>query len=90
MSIRVLETVIRERLGLDPEALGSSALSRTIQARLNSGERIALEEYLELLVSNPHEIESLADRGESQGPDVLFDQRGPIMAFQGLELVRKG
>jgi chemotaxis protein methyltransferase WspC len=61
MSIRVLETVIRERLGLDPEALGSSALSRTIQARLNSGERIALEEYLELLVSNPHEIESLAD-----------------------------
>ncbi len=61
MNIRGVETVISERLGLDPEALGSTVLPRTIQTRLNSGEKFALERYLELLVSNPQEIEALAD-----------------------------
>jgi hypothetical protein len=34
--------------------------------------------------------QSLADGGEAQRADVFFDQRSPIVSFQGLELMRQG
>ncbi len=60
MSIPGVETVICNRLGLDPAALGSSVLPRTIDNRMKANGVTTAERYLELLTADPSEIEALA------------------------------
>jgi chemotaxis protein methyltransferase WspC len=61
MNASGVETVIRERLGLDTAALGPSVLPRTIENRMKAKEETVLESYLRSLTTDPHEIEALAE-----------------------------
>jgi chemotaxis protein methyltransferase WspC len=61
MTMPKVEAVIRERLGLDPAALGPSILPRTIENRMKAEGETGLEAYLERLANKPYEIDILAE-----------------------------
>lgn len=45
MSARAIETMLRERIGLDPSALGMSGVSRAVAARMSECRRHNLDDY---------------------------------------------
>lgn len=60
MSLSEVETFVRDRLGLDPAALGSTVLQRSMDNRMRANGLTTSESYLAFLKTRPDEIESLA------------------------------
>jgi chemotaxis protein methyltransferase WspC len=60
MSLPGIEAVVRDRLGLDPEALGAAALPLAVEKRTNAIGVATTDAYLEVLSSNPAEQIALA------------------------------
>ena len=61
MSLPEIETVVRDRLGLDPEALGATALPRAVDQRMNVIDLATTDDYFALLTSDPAEEGALAN-----------------------------
>jgi chemotaxis protein methyltransferase WspC len=60
MNLLEVEHVIGERLGLDLAALGPAVSPRSIENRMRANRAQSERDYLELLVSQPRELEALA------------------------------
>jgi chemotaxis protein methyltransferase WspC len=60
VSVRAVDTVVRERLGLDPAALGPNALGRAIDARMRAAGVTDLALYAARLVTEAAERDGLA------------------------------
>lgn len=60
MSLLRLESVVRERLGLDPAALGPSVLPRAVNVRMHARSAATTEAYREVLADDTREILALA------------------------------
>jgi chemotaxis protein methyltransferase WspC len=60
VNARVIETVVRERLGLDPEALGPDVLARAVEARMRARGFTDPALYTARLMTEPAERTTLA------------------------------
>lgn len=86
MSVFGVELAIRNKLGLDPAALGASSLPRTIENRMRANALSSAEEYLEFLTATPEEFEALAGElvvSETwffRGGQPLFQRLAQLMA----------
>lgn len=81
MKSQDVETVIRERLGIDPAALGPAVLPRAIENRMKSLDERSLESYLSRLIADSHEMQLLAE--ELVVPETWFF-RGGYSLYQKL------
>ena len=91
MSFFGVELAIRNRLGLDPAALGPSILQRTIESRMRATSVSSVERYLELLSATPEELKALASElvvSETwffRGGFSLFQRLAQLMAERAEE-----
>ena len=60
MTTRAIETVVRERLGLDPAALGPNVLERAVEARMHARGLADAALYTARLITEPAERDALA------------------------------
>jgi chemotaxis protein methyltransferase WspC len=74
MSIAAVATAIREQLGLDPDSLGSFALSEAVNSRVKACGVRTTEAYLKLLAVDAGEREQLA--AELAVPETWFFRGG--------------
>src|SRR5262249_20985117 len=60
MNLLGVETVVRERLGLDPAALGPSVFPRAVETRMRATGITTPEGYVGVLATDPGEADALA------------------------------
>jgi chemotaxis protein methyltransferase WspC len=80
MTPTAVETAVRERLGLEPAALGPSGLTRAVETRVRATRSPSVEAYLPLLLAS---AEANALAGELAIPETWFF-RGGRRLFDGL------
>jgi chemotaxis protein methyltransferase WspC len=73
MSLSDVEFMVRERLGLDPEALGATALPRAVERRIVT-RGVTADNYPALVSADPTEQQALAD--ELVVPETWFFRGG--------------
>ena len=74
MSLTGIEAVVRDRLGLDPEALGAAALPLAVEKRSNAIGVATTDDYLAVVSSDPAEQIALA--AELAVPETWFFRGG--------------
>jgi chemotaxis protein methyltransferase WspC len=74
MSLAGVETVVRTRLGIDPEALGAAALPRAVERRMSATGTATSDDYLALARFDP--AEQLALAAELAVPETWFFRGG--------------
>ena len=61
MSQAAIEALLRQKIGLDPNVIGSSMIARAIQQRLLACELPHIDAYLRQLQTSPQELEALIE-----------------------------
>ena len=61
MQYSVIENLLKEKIGLDPESIGSSSISRVIHRRSVDSGHEDIEEYLKVLMSSEEEMRALIE-----------------------------
>jgi chemotaxis protein methyltransferase WspC len=74
MSLSRVEALVRDRLGLDPEALGTTALARAVEQRMNAIAATTTDDYLEIVTTDLGEQQALA--AELVVPETWFFRGG--------------
>ncbi|MBA4186474.1 MAG: hypothetical protein C0467_00505 [Planctomycetaceae bacterium] len=85
MSLLGVETVVRDRLGMDPNSLGPSALPQAVELRMKARGIKAEEEYCRLLSSDSGEADSLGV--ELAVPESWFFRGGRALFTRMAEFV---
>lgn len=86
MNLARVEEMVRERLGLDPAALGPAALPRAITRRMHATGQTSAETYQKVLANDPAEAIALAEElvvAETwffRGGRALFDRLAEFLA----------
>jgi chemotaxis protein methyltransferase WspC len=71
--------LLRERIGLDPESLGSEVLQRVVESRMRALGLTAAEEYATRLIADVEAFEALVD--DVTVPETWFFRGGDVFAF---------
>jgi len=61
MQYSVIENLLKEKIGLDPESIGSSSISRVIRRRFTESGYDDLDEYIKVLTSSEDEMRALIE-----------------------------
>jgi len=86
VNTRGVETVVRERLGLDPAALGPNVLERAAEARMHARGLAEVDLYAVRLMTDAHERDALAaelavsETWFFRGGRALFDRLAAFLA----------
>ena len=79
MDLSSITKLLRDRIGLDPESLGNSALARIVTARLKTRPGMELSDYARQLASDAHEFQVLVD--DLAVPETWFFRGGELFSY---------
>jgi chemotaxis protein methyltransferase WspC len=85
MNLRGIEAVVRDRLGLDPAALGPAAFPRAVERRMDVRGNTTPEAYLAVLATDSAEVAALA--AELVVPESWFFRGGRAQFDRLAELI---
>ncbi|HEV3167329.1 MAG TPA: CheR family methyltransferase, partial [Isosphaeraceae bacterium] len=79
MNLTPVTDMLREQIGLAPESLGPTVLSRAVEARMRKRGLVAAEDYAACLTGDLQEFQALID--DLTVPETWFFRGGEVFPF---------